>query len=173
MCKTPLSMGFPKQEYWRGLPFLYPGELSTTPATSPALQVDSLLLSHQGSPILLEGAFKISVVTPPTISHTWDIHLYKATCFSVIKMLLSLFLPLQYSTKALLNSLSKASIQAHLTRDCLHHWSAQATSMIKTNLSKNQKLKHICSTPALPLITWFQLGLLFTFLRYIYKISSL
>ena len=166
-------MGFPKQEYWRGLPFLYPGDLPTTPATSPALQVDFSLLSHQGSPVLLEGAFKISMITPPTIPHTWEIHLDKATCFSVIKMLLSLFLPLQYSTKPLLNSLRKASIPTHLTRDRLHHWLVQATGMIKTNLNKNQKLKHICSTPALPLITWFELGLLFTFLRYLYNISSL
>ena len=26
--QTPLSMGFPSQEYWRGLPFLSPGDLS-------------------------------------------------------------------------------------------------------------------------------------------------
>ena len=65
----------------------------------------------------------------------------QGNCFSIIKMLLSLFLPLQYSTKALLNSLRKASIPTHLTRDHLHHWLVQATCMIKTNLSKNQKLK--------------------------------
>ena len=26
-CQTPLSMGFPRQEYWRGLPFPSPGDL--------------------------------------------------------------------------------------------------------------------------------------------------
>ena len=26
-CQAPLSMGFPKQEYWRGLPFPSPGDL--------------------------------------------------------------------------------------------------------------------------------------------------
>ena len=26
-CHTPLSMGFPRQEYWRGLPFPSPGDL--------------------------------------------------------------------------------------------------------------------------------------------------
>ena len=27
-CQAPLSMGFPRQEYWRGLPFPSPGDLS-------------------------------------------------------------------------------------------------------------------------------------------------
>ena len=47
-----LSMEFPRQEYWSGLPFLSPGDLPNPgiePA-SPVLQEDSLLLSHQGSP---------------------------------------------------------------------------------------------------------------------------
>ena len=26
-CQAPLSMGFPRQEYWSGLPFLSPGDL--------------------------------------------------------------------------------------------------------------------------------------------------
>ena len=26
-CQTPLSMGFSRQEYWSGLPFLSPGDL--------------------------------------------------------------------------------------------------------------------------------------------------
>ena len=53
-CQAPLSLGFPRQEYWSGLPFPSPGELPhpriepTSPA-SPALQVDSLPLSHQES----------------------------------------------------------------------------------------------------------------------------
>ena len=49
-----LSMGFPRQEYGSGLPVPPPGKLSeleTEPA-SPALQVDSLPLSHLGSPLL-------------------------------------------------------------------------------------------------------------------------
>ena len=50
--REPLSMRFSRQEYWSGVPCPPPGDLSE-PATepmSPALQVDSLLLSHQGSP---------------------------------------------------------------------------------------------------------------------------
>ena len=50
---TPLSMRFSQQKYWGGLPCSLPGDLSNPgiePA-SPALQVNSLLLSHQGSAI--------------------------------------------------------------------------------------------------------------------------
>ena len=38
-CQAPLSMGFPRQEYWSGLPFPFPGDfpnLGVVPA-SPAL----------------------------------------------------------------------------------------------------------------------------------------
>ena len=49
--KAPLSMGFPRQEYWRGLPFPPPGDLTDpgTEPTSPALAGRPLLLSHQES----------------------------------------------------------------------------------------------------------------------------
>ena len=45
-------MRFPSQENWSGLPFPSPGDFPDPgiEPTSPALQVDSLLLSHQGSP---------------------------------------------------------------------------------------------------------------------------
>ena len=51
--QAPLSMGFTRQEYLSGLPCLPPGNLPNPgiKPTSPAalvLQVDSLLLSHQG-----------------------------------------------------------------------------------------------------------------------------
>ena len=44
-CKIPLSMEFSRQEYWRGLPFPSPGNLSNPgiKSGSPALQADSLL----------------------------------------------------------------------------------------------------------------------------------
>ena len=50
--QVPLSMGFPRQEYWSGLPFPLLGDLPHpgTESTS-ALQVDFWLLSHQGSPL--------------------------------------------------------------------------------------------------------------------------
>ena len=43
--------GFPRQEYWSGLPFPSPGDLPHQRIKS-ALEADSLLLSHQGSPEL-------------------------------------------------------------------------------------------------------------------------
>ena len=53
--QTSLSMGFFRQEYWSGLPFPPPGDLpdpgmEPVSSVSPALQVDSLPLSHWGSP---------------------------------------------------------------------------------------------------------------------------
>ena len=49
-------MGFPRQEHWSGLPFPSPGDLfnSGIEPVSPALQVDSLPLSHQGSGVRRE-----------------------------------------------------------------------------------------------------------------------
>ena len=53
--QAPLSVGFFRQEYWSGLPFPPPGDLSDpgiglVSPEAPALPVDSLPLSHQGSP---------------------------------------------------------------------------------------------------------------------------
>ena len=50
--QAPLSMGFPRQEYWSGLPFLYPGHhpCSGIKPRSPALQTDSLP-SDQTTPL--------------------------------------------------------------------------------------------------------------------------
>ena len=48
-CQASLSMGFSRQEYWSGLPFLPPGDLPNpgikleSPA-APVLQADSLPL---------------------------------------------------------------------------------------------------------------------------------
>ena len=54
--QAPLPMEFSRQEYWSGLLFPPPGDLpdprieQESPA-APVLQADSLLLSHQGSPV--------------------------------------------------------------------------------------------------------------------------
>ena len=49
---APLSIGFPRQEYWSGLPFPSPGDLPDPgiEPMSPPLEADSLSLSHQESP---------------------------------------------------------------------------------------------------------------------------
>ena len=48
-----LSMEFSRQEYWSGLLYLSPRDLPDPgiKSMSPALQADSLLLSHRGSPV--------------------------------------------------------------------------------------------------------------------------
>ena len=50
--KSPMSMEFSRQEYWSGLPFATPGDLSDPGMehAPPAFQADALLLSHRGSP---------------------------------------------------------------------------------------------------------------------------
>ena len=48
--QAPLSMGFPRQEYWSGLPFPSPGDL---PDSGIEPRSDSLRLSRQGSPGLV------------------------------------------------------------------------------------------------------------------------
>ena len=53
-CQAPPSMGFSRQGYWSGLPFLFPGDppdLGIEPG-SPALQADSLPSEPPGKPTL-------------------------------------------------------------------------------------------------------------------------
>ena len=60
MMKAPLSMGFPRQEYWSVLPFPTPGGLPD-PGIEPHLlhwQVDCLPLKHLGSPEVLVDVCK-------------------------------------------------------------------------------------------------------------------
>ena len=50
-CLVPLSMRFPRQEYWSGLPFPFPGDLpdpGIEPRT-PALQADALTSEPRGN----------------------------------------------------------------------------------------------------------------------------
>ena len=51
---------FLRQEYWSGLPFPSPGDLPDPgiKPTSPALEADSLPLSHQGKAALINKILK-------------------------------------------------------------------------------------------------------------------
>ena len=54
--QAPLSMGFPRQEYWSGLPFPSPGDLphpGIKPG-SPALLVESLPTEPPGKPCRMD-----------------------------------------------------------------------------------------------------------------------
>ena len=52
-CQAPLSMGFPRQKYWRGLPFPSPGDLSDPRWEDPGMESTSAL----GGMIHLEARF--------------------------------------------------------------------------------------------------------------------
>ena len=49
-CQAPLSIGFPRQEYWSRLPFPSPGYLPdpVIEPRFPALEADSLLIEPPG-----------------------------------------------------------------------------------------------------------------------------
>ena len=59
-CQVPLSMEFPSQKYWSGLPFSTPGDLldPRIESISPALVV-LYLLSHQENPIIFINYYKV------------------------------------------------------------------------------------------------------------------
>ena len=54
--QAPLSMEFSRQEYWSGLPFLSPGDLS-----DPGIEPRSLALQEDTLPSELPGKFKLAV----------------------------------------------------------------------------------------------------------------
>ena len=75
-------MGFPRQEYWSGLPFLSPGDLPDPGIefTSSALQAGSLPLSNQGGLTLcqimssryaLRNTIRCSSIVME-VQHQWD-----------------------------------------------------------------------------------------------------
>ena len=86
-CQTPLSMGFPRQEYWSGLLFPSSGDLPDAgiepgSGRSPALQADSLPSEQPGKcmilgkeknlfPSTLLGSLRPTPVLLPGKSHGW------------------------------------------------------------------------------------------------------
>ena len=67
-CQPPLSMGFSRQEYWNGLPFPSPGDLSNPRIELgyPALQAYSLPSEPPGKPSQLV----LVVKNPPVTNET-------------------------------------------------------------------------------------------------------
>ena len=71
--QAPLSLGFPRQEYWSGLPFPSLEDLPD-PGINPDLlhwQVDSLPLNHLGSPLYIHmfSLAKLSLCEQPHVLH--------------------------------------------------------------------------------------------------------
>ena len=53
-CQAPRSLGFPRQEYWGGLPFPSPGGLPSpgTEPASPALAGEFFTMKPPGKPLM-------------------------------------------------------------------------------------------------------------------------
>jgi len=68
--QAPLSMGFPRQEYWNGLPFPSARDLPDRgiELRAPALQVDSLPSEPPRKPFLLSQQNVISLLFSPEIT---------------------------------------------------------------------------------------------------------
>ena len=92
--QAPLFIGFPRQEYWSGLPFPSPVYLPR-PGIKPvshAWQADSLPLSHQGSPTINMMGFhhgehvpckKTSHLNPEKQSNYWSVTAQMHFCRSL------------------------------------------------------------------------------------------
>ena len=82
-CQAPLSMGYPRQEYWSGLLCLPPGDLPDPgiKASSPALQADSLPSEPPGKPYSL---ITQRLVQPGII---WFLHSF-ACLFSPLRIVI-------------------------------------------------------------------------------------
>ena len=77
-CQTPLSMGLPRQEYWRGLPFSSPGDLPNPgiECASPALAGGFFTTEPSGK--LTYRYISLVVLRFCTHTHTHT-HTYTAT----------------------------------------------------------------------------------------------
>jgi len=84
-CHTPLSMGFSRQEYWSGLPRLPRGDLPDPgmESRSPALQADSLPLSHLIHSIKCVYVNPSLPVNPTLLPPAWCPHFVPYICVSI------------------------------------------------------------------------------------------
>ena len=87
--QAPPSMGFSRQEYWSGLSFPSPGDLPNSgiePRPS-AWQVDSLPLSHRGSPPTLSLHTSNTHSKPGHTLHCfWHIHMFSESVPAVTSL---------------------------------------------------------------------------------------
>ena len=95
--QAPLSVGFSRKEYWSGLSHPPPGDLldpGIEPASpaSPALQADSLPLSHLGS---INGGMEMSSYLPKVTEivggQSWNL---RSVCLSLALYHYTIVLPL-------------------------------------------------------------------------------
>ena len=108
--QAPLSMGFPKQEYWSGLPSPSPGDLLNLgiEPRSPAWQADSLPSEPPGKPwaTLLIQAERCQL----SVDCFWDLNVPRI-CFAIIKLDLIFYLCSLHDDKIL--TLSQRVLGGH------------------------------------------------------------
>ena len=89
-------MGFSRQEYWSGLPFSSPEDLSNpeTEPRSPALEADSLPSDYQGSPrspgnelnnFFFLKKFAAYLFSPHKRRYQLQGHFYQKNCISLVE----------------------------------------------------------------------------------------
>ena len=86
--QAPLSMGFPRQEYWSGLPFPSPRDL--TDPESPALAGGFFTMSHQES-LWLDRMLRCREAKGRAYCNSWY-HIYNSSCESKILGLAKMFI---------------------------------------------------------------------------------
>ena len=81
--QAPVSMGFPRQEYWSGLPFPSPGDLPDPEIEprSPALQADALTSKPRGKPTHCLGGVNNQLTS--NFTETRQVS-YKALLYSIV-----------------------------------------------------------------------------------------
>ena len=84
-CQALLSMGFPRLEYWRELPFSSADDLPDAgiKPMSPALQADSLPLSHQGNPLYPQNLIYFKTIKCVPDFHWWIMEPLISVCLEV------------------------------------------------------------------------------------------
>ena len=77
-CQAPLSMGFPRQEYWSGLPFPSPGDLPDPGIeyVSPTLAGGFYTTESPGEPMLFTTSLYFHVSSLLSLSFSAEAPLY-------------------------------------------------------------------------------------------------
>ena len=93
--QAPLSMRFPRQEYWSGLPFPSPGDLSHSGIKSTSLELASRFFTTEppGKPIFLTYLYNICIYISISLGLPLVCGLPAGHGFCLIKRKSCLFIP--------------------------------------------------------------------------------
>ena len=70
-CQAPLSMGFPRQEYWRGLPLTSPGALPNPGIEPIPLALADRFFTPEPPGKTLHASYKPKQITGPSSESVW------------------------------------------------------------------------------------------------------